>query len=123
EVGRAGRPDRPEAGRGQHRDDRLGHVRHEAGNAIADADAKITQRGGHARDVVIQLAVRQASPRTALRPEDERLTIVAKPGEILGEVEPRADEPARAKLGIWWRDSSASNERPLACERLLSRER
>ena len=35
EIGRAGRPDRAEAGGREHRDDRLRHVRHEAGDAVA----------------------------------------------------------------------------------------
>ncbi len=39
EIGRAGRPDRAEAGRSQHEDDRLRHVRHEGRDAIAFFDA------------------------------------------------------------------------------------
>ncbi len=38
EIGGTGGPHRPQAGGGEHGDDGLGHVRHEAGDAVARSD-------------------------------------------------------------------------------------
>src|SRR5262249_42248094 len=100
EVRRARRPDCPDARGGNHRDDGLRHVRHEAGDAIADAHAKRAERGRNARDLVEQLSICQSTLAASLRPEDERLSIVAKAKQILREVDLRTDEPARPELRI-----------------------
>ena len=78
------------------------------------------QRRGDARDLVEQLAIGQPPLRAALVPEDDRLAIVAIAKEILGEVEPRADEPLRSELGIGRRDAIAADEHTLARDRRIA---
>ena len=46
EIGGAGRPHGADAGRGEHRDHRLGDVRQESGDAVAGLDARCTQSSG-----------------------------------------------------------------------------
>src|SRR5262249_30543548 len=114
EVRRARRPDCADARRSEHRDDGLGHVRHEAGDAIARAHVERAKGGGNTRDLLEQLAIRQPPLSASLRPEDERIAIVAIAKQVLREVDLRADEPARAELGIGRRNARAADERTVA---------
>ena len=76
---------------GEHRDDRLGHVRHEAGDAVARPDAHARAGAGDTRATSSRkLAIGQPSLRPALVPEHDRFAIVAIAQQVLGEVEPRA---------------------------------
>ena len=104
EVGRARGPDGSEAGRGEHRDDRLGEVRQVARNPVAGADPGRPEPLRGARDMVVELAPGDApvvDPVGArggdLAPKDDGGPVVAAPEEVLGEVEAGFREPARAR--------------------------
>ena len=97
EVGRARGPHRPEAGRGEHRDDRLGEVREVARDPVAGADPGRPEPLRGARDVVVELAPGDPPVVDAvsagggdLAPEDDGGAVVAAAKEVLGEVEARA---------------------------------
>ena len=56
ELGRAARPDRPEARRRRERHQRLGDVRHVGDDAVARADAEPHEAGPRARHLLAELA-------------------------------------------------------------------
>ena len=111
EIGRARRPDGAEARRAQHGDDRLGHVRQVAGDAIARSDALLAQRRGHARDGRNQLCMRNAPRDLVFATKDQRIAgVVGRPAgeQVFREVEARVGEPARPGHAV------AVDERALA---------
>ena len=110
EVRRRRRPDRADTRRGEHRDHRLGNVRHESGDSIAHRDAEAAKRGGDARHLVVQLPIRQPPLRAVLIPEHQRFALVAIAKQVFGEVESRPDEPFWSEHGIRRCDAVAANE-------------
>ena len=121
EVGRARRPDRADGRRREHRDDRLGDVRQEAGHAVAGHDARGAQRRGHGRHLVVQLAPGQAARPAAFVAGDDRHPIVAPAQQVLGEVEARRFKPDRAEQRVRRRDARATDQHgvPRAAARQL----
>ena len=100
EIGRAGRPDGAERRRAQHRDDRLGQVRNEGGDAVARCQAGGLQRRRHPRHQRAELCVADARAIAVLAAKDERLRriVAATRGEqVLGEIEAGVGKPARAR--------------------------
>ena len=59
ELGRATRPDRPQAGRGEERDQGLGDVGHEGDDPVAATDPHPPERGGGGGRPAVELGVRQ----------------------------------------------------------------
>ena len=115
EVGRAGGPHRPEAGRGEHRDDRLGEVREVARDPVAGADPGRPEPLRGARDVVVELApgddpvIDAVGARGGdLAPEDDGGAVVAAAKEVLGEVEAGSREPARPRHPIRVREDGVA---------------
>ena len=115
EVGRARGPHRPEAGRGEHRDDRLGEVREVAGDPVAGANPGRPEPLRGARDVVVELAPGDPpvvdavdAPGGHLAPEDDGGPIVAAEEEILCEVETRVRKPARPRHPIRVREDGVA---------------
>ena len=96
EVGRARGPDRAERGRREHRDDGLGAVRQDARDPIARAHADAAQPRGERADLRAQLRERQLAARAVLAGEDQRGRGVVAAQQVLGVVEPRSGEEARA---------------------------
>ena len=94
EVGRAGRPDGAEARGREHRDHRLGDVRHEPRHAISRPEACRAQRRRDPSRRGVERAVTQLAPRAGLIPCHERRVCVAPPQQVFGEVQARAREPA-----------------------------
>ena len=97
EVGRARGPDRAERRRGEHRDDRLGAVRQDAGDAIAGAHAHRAQlRGERARPAraAPPTRARARAPSSPRKISAGRGVVAAQ--QVLGVVEPRSGEEARA---------------------------
>jgi hypothetical protein len=86
-VGRGGRPDRPERGGGEHRDQRLWHVRQIGGDAIPLADPGGLQGLRAARDLRVELAMREAAPELVFTPENQRVRVITAAQQVLGVVE------------------------------------
>ena len=99
ELRRARRPDRAEARAGEEGDERLRDVRQVGDDAVAGADAEPLQPGAGAGDLVAELAERQLERLARLRVRDDRdrVEVVVAPDHVLGEVQPRAREPLRAR--------------------------
>src|SRR5205814_8570678 len=57
-----------------------------------------------------QLGIRQSALPPVLVPEHQRRTIVSKPEQVFGEIQARADEPARTELGVRRCHAIASHE-------------
>ena len=103
EVRRARREHGAARGRTEHGDDGLRDVRHECGDAVADAQAVHAERRGDARYVRVKLAVRHAAPHLVLAPEHERVAgIGRRPAleQVLREIEPRVRKPLRARHAV-----------------------
>ena len=100
EIRRAGRPDRADRRGREHRHDGLGRMRHDRGDPVAGPDAVPPERGREARDLPVQLAIAELAPDAVLAQRHDRRTVVAKTQQVLGEVEPRADEPARPRHAV-----------------------
>ena len=97
EVGRAGRPDRADAGARQVGDHRLGAVGQVAGHHVAAADAALAQAARDAAHGQAQLVPAQLAARARLVDLDHRgRARLAGAQRVLGVVEPRALEPARS---------------------------
>ena len=99
ELGRARRPDRAEAGAGEEGDERLRDVRQVGDDAVALADPEPLQPGAGARDLLAELAERELERLARLRVRDDRdrVQVVVAAEHVLGEVQPRAREPLRAR--------------------------
>ncbi len=110
EVGRAGRPGRAQAGGCQHRDDRTGDVRHVARDAVAHAHARCAQRLLQPGHLVVQLREGDRAAHLALATKDDRDGLVRAAQQVLGVVEPRFREPARAghPVGVLEHDINAA---------------
>ena len=115
EVGRARGPHRPEAGRGEHRDDRLGEVRQVARDPVPGTDAGRSEALCGPRDVAVELAPGDDPVVDAVgvrgghfAPEHDGWPVVAAPEEVLGEVEARVRKPARARHPIRVRENGAA---------------
>ncbi len=96
EIGGAAGPDGADRRRGEHRDHRLRHVRHEARDTVALDDAGRTQRLGDTRDLVVQVGVAERPAPPGLVAENQGGAVVAIPQQVLGVVQFRPAEPARA---------------------------
>ena len=99
ELGRARRPDRAEARRGEEGDERLRDVRQVRDDAVAGADAEPLQPGAGARDLLAQVAERELARPARLRVRDDRdrARVLVAAEHVLGVVQPRAREPLRAR--------------------------
>ena len=97
EVWRAGRPDRTERTRRQHRDDRLGDVGQHSGDVIADADAGSLQRLRETTDLRMQLRVADLALLAAFVAERDRGAFVPEAQQVLREVQGDVREPAGAR--------------------------
>src|SRR5580704_2087316 len=86
EIGRAGRPDRSDAGGGEHGNHRLGHVGNESGNPIARLYPQFFERRRDSRHGSEQLGVGQRSLKSGLAPKYESQTIIAKPEQVISEL-------------------------------------
>ena len=75
-------------------------MRHDRGDPVAGPDAVPPERGREARDLPVQLAIAELAPDAVLAQRHDRRTVVAKTQQVLGEVEPRADEPARPRHAV-----------------------
>lgn len=96
ELQRAGGPYRPEAGRGEEGDQRLGTVREVAGDPVAASYTEVDQQPARAGDLLAQRAPGQVEVRAGLRAGEHRGRVVRGPGtpqRVLGVVEQRAAEP------------------------------
>ncbi len=72
EVGRARGPGCADARGREHRNDRLGHVRQEAGDDVARPDPVLREPGRDARHLGAQLAPGELAPVAALVAKDDR---------------------------------------------------
>jgi hypothetical protein len=97
EVGRARGPRRPEAGRGEHRDDRAGYVGQVGGDPVPGLDPGGPQGLGQARHLGIQLGVGDGRLEAFLAPEDEGDRAVPPPEQVLREIETGLGKPPRAR--------------------------
>ena len=96
EVGRAGRPDRADAGRGEQADDRLGHVRQQGRDPVAAADAEGAQPPRHPRDLVGELSVGEMSSPGPFGIKNDRRAVgigPRGPQRVTGVVQRGASEP------------------------------
>src|SRR6185436_20296183 len=100
EIGRARRPDRADAGRGEHRDDGAGKIGHVRGDAVARLDAGRAQRLREPRHFVVQLGVGHAAFYAVLAPEHDGGFGVAPSQQVFREIQVRLREPARARHAI-----------------------
>ena len=73
EIGGAGGPDRADGGGGQHAGDRLGHVRHHRGDAVALPHAGGAKGLLQAGDERVQLVPAHATAHLVLAAEDQRV--------------------------------------------------
>src|SRR5919112_1796305 len=110
EVGRAGGPDRPQGGRGQHGDHRLGQVRHEARHPIAGYNSFGREGGRDIGHGPVQLAIAQLALAAPFVPKDQRSTVVVIPEQVLREVESRASEPPRPQRRVGWGHAIESHD-------------
>ena len=83
EVGRARAPCRAEACAREHRDDGLRHVGKNCGNAIAGSDTLVVKRPGHARHLIVKLAMGQPAAHPVLAPEDNRIRAITTAQKVL----------------------------------------
>src|SRR6266853_882466 len=97
EIGGACREGRADARCGKHRRDRLGQVGQISGHPVSGLDAQRAQALRDSRDLLVDLAMREAALYLVFAPEHHRRGRVAPPQQVLGEVEPRLRIPARAR--------------------------
>ena len=99
ELGRAARPDRAEARRRRERHERLGDVRQVGDDAVARADAEPHEAGPRARDLLAKVCERELARVARLGMGDDRdsLRVLVVADQVLGEVQPCAREPRRAR--------------------------
>jgi hypothetical protein len=119
ELGGAARPDRPDAGRGQHGDHRLGHVGQVGGDPVALGHPEPAQPGRDRRHPTTQLGVADRAQLPGLVAEQQRRVVVVATQRQLGMVEGRPREPARprhASLG-----QGRTRDRPTDLEELPDR--
>src|SRR3712207_564230 len=88
----------PDAGAGQHRDDRLGDHRHVDGDAVAGVDAELDQGVGGLADLVLELGVGDGPgvARLALPVVGDLVPVAVLDvpvHAVVGDVELAADEP------------------------------
>jgi len=95
EVRRARGEHRAEAGRGEHDDDRFGHVGQQRRHAIARHHAQRLQRLRNARNLLVKLAVAEPGVRPVLGAEHDGAGFVARAQQVLREIEPRVGEETR----------------------------
>src|SRR5699024_5746907 len=100
EVRRAGRPERAETRRREHRNDCFRQVGEIARDPVAGLHARRAQTVGYACSLAPQLAPGQRAPFAALVAEDDRGAVVVAAQEILRVIQARIDEPARAGQAI-----------------------
>jgi len=94
EIRRAGRPRGAERRRGEHSDHGFRHVRHEAGDAVAVADAGLPERVREAADFGMQLGVGELALVAPLVAEHDRRAVVLVAQQVLREVEAHLRKPA-----------------------------
>ena len=128
EIGRAGGPDRADAGGGEHGDDRLRHVRDEAGDAVARLDGHGLESLREAGDLIVELIRAEPPLYLVLAPEDDGLALVAPAQQVFGKVQPRRGEEAGTghAIAILERDRAArlvddTAERPDGLPELVGR--
>ncbi len=99
EIGRAGGENRPDRGRRQHGNDRLGQVGQVGGHPVALFHAHLAQCRGHAGHFGVELGVADLAVHAVLVGEHQRGALVAVLEQVLGEIKPRLGEPTRARHG------------------------
>ena len=93
EIGGAGGPNRPDAGRRQHCRYGFGHVRQKTGNTIARADAACFEALRQSRDPVVEFGIGDPDGRTILALEDQGHGIVPEAQKVFRKVQTRAGKP------------------------------
>jgi hypothetical protein len=118
ELRRARGPHRAEARGSRERHERLVRVGQVPHDAVAATDAEALEARPGARDLVGQLREGQIHGRAGLRALDHRDTVgVLRQAEhVLGVVEARAGEPARAGHGVVGQDTIGPGRRADAIE-------
>ena len=98
ELGRAGRPDRAEAGCGQEGDERLGDVRQVRDHPVAGADPEPLEPGARPSHPVAQVAEGQVERIARLRAGEHchRIELVVAAEHVRGKIQPRSREPLGA---------------------------
>ena len=93
EIGRAGRPNRPDACRGEHRRHGLGHVRHEPDDTVAGPDPAGLQTLRQFRHLIIQFGIGHLHRRVILALEDEGHGIILEAQQVFRKVQTGAGKP------------------------------
>jgi len=102
EVWRGARPDRAEAGGGQHADQGLPGIGHARGDPVPPADTGRPQAVLQAGDVGGQFGVGQLFALAVLADRHHRRVIVAATQQVFGKIQARARKPLGAgHLGIF----------------------
>jgi hypothetical protein len=99
EIGRAARPGRAQAGRGQHGHDRLREVGHEPRHPVTSPDAHRPERRGEPAHLLAELAVGEHPLPAEFVPEHQRFLVVGETKQVFGKVEPCAGKPLRPGRG------------------------
>src|SRR6185295_19569696 len=93
--------DRPERSGGEGGDHSFRHVRQISRDPIAGDDSRGGKRGLIAGDLRGEIGEAQLALAALLVPGDQGGVVVAKTEKVLGVIELRAAEPARAGLSRW----------------------
>ena len=96
EVGRARGPDRAQACRREHGDNRLGNVGQPAGNAVPGRDTEFEEGLTEGRRLVSEFPVGEGATLAVLENRHDGHLIVAVAKQILCEVQTRVGEPPAA---------------------------
>ncbi len=113
ELGCAARPDRTEARRRGECHERLRDVRQVRRDPVARPDAEADQAGTRPRDLRPELREGQVDRPAGLRAGDDcrQLAVVLFTKQVLGEVQPRPGEPARARHRLGREDGAVRSVR------------
>ena len=96
EVGRARGPDRAQACRREHGDNRLGNVGQPAGNAVPGRDTEFEEGLSESRRLVSEFPVGEGAPLAVLENRHDGHRVVAVAKQIFREVQTRVGEPSAA---------------------------
>jgi len=96
EIRRARRPDRPETGRRQHRDDSLGHIGQIPGDPVPSPHPPRPELLPQPRDSAVEFREGKRSGDPILAAKDQRRGVIASAQQVFGEIETRVWKPARA---------------------------
>ncbi len=102
EIRGARGPDRTEAGRRQHGDDGLRHIRHETDYPVSGADSCLPKRGCNLGRCREQFLVGKAPADCIFAPEDYGRLFIAKAQQVFGKVQAAAGEPMCSRHPGWF---------------------